>query len=149
LITNLFLTYTAVSVEQTNQINQLEGFEGLKWGTEIKSFQNMEFVKSGRTSQGEIKIYRNTTDTLNYSGITLSGIEYGFSDDKLYFVALKTEGIENWNELKKQAIKNYGSDFSKIDNSDYKNYLWQGSKSSIALEYKTRDDSSVLLMVSN
>jgi hypothetical protein len=96
-----------------------------------------------------IKIYRNTTDTLNYSGITLSGIEYGFSDDKLYFVALKTEGIENWNELKKQAIKNYGSDFSKIDNSDYKNYLWQGSKSSIALEYKTRDDSSVLLMVSN
>jgi hypothetical protein len=67
LITNLFLTYTAVSVEQTNQINQLEGFEGLKWGTEIKSFQNMEFVKSGRTSQGEIKIDKNLQKYYRYS----------------------------------------------------------------------------------
>ncbi len=145
-LTHLFLTYTAVSVEQ---INQLEGFGNLKWGTGIDSFQNMEFVKSGRTSQGEIKIYRNTTDNLNYSGIALSGIEYGFNDDKLSFVALKTEGIENWYELKNHAIQDYGQDFSKIENAGYENYVWQGSKSSIALQYNTKEDSSILLMASN
>ena len=89
-LTHLFLTYTAVSVEQINYINQLDGFGNLKWGTGIDSLQNMEFVKSGKTSQGEIKIYRNTKDNLNYSGIALSEIEYGFNDDKLSFIALKT-----------------------------------------------------------
>ena len=148
-LTHLFLTYTAVSVEQINYINQLDGFGNLKWGTGIDSLQNMEFVKSGRTSQGEIKIYRNTTDNLNYSGIALSGIEYGFNDDKLSFVALKTQGIENWKELKQQAFEQYGQDFSKIDSSNYINYVWQGSKSSIALQYNTKEDSSILLVASN
>ena len=148
-LTNLFLTYTAVSVEQINHINQLDGFGNLKWGTGIESFQNMEFVKSGKTSQGEIKIYKNTSDTLNYSGIALSGIEYGFNDDKLSFVALKTEGIENWYELKNHAIQDYGQDFSKIENAGYENYVWQGSKSSIALQYNTKEDSSILLVASN
>ena len=150
LIANLFLTYTAVSVEQVNFINQLDGFGSLKWGTGIDSLQNMEFIKSGRTSQGDIKIYRNTMDILNYGGIALSSIEYGFSDDKLYFVALKTKGIENWKELRQQAIEKYGQDFSKIDYFGYQNYVWQGPKSSIALEYKPKEGSSVvLLMVSN
>ena len=67
-----------------------------------------------------------------------------------YNAYLKTKGIENWKELRQQAIEKYGQDFSKIDYFGYQNYVWQGPKSSIALEYKPKEGSSVvLLMVSN
>ncbi len=96
-LTNIYLTYTAVSIEL---ITNTDGFGTLKWGTEIESVKNMKLVKSGKTSQGEIKIYTRMSDNLNYNGIALSDIEYGFNNDRLYFVALKTAGAYNYKELK-------------------------------------------------
>ncbi len=93
VIYSLFLTYTAISAEQ---ISHTDSLSAIKWGTRIDDFNNIEFVKSGNTSKGEIKIYRNTDHTLNYfRGVKLSSIEYGFNNNKLYFVALKTKGINN------------------------------------------------------
>ena len=144
LLANLYLTYTAVSVEQ---INHTDDFGALKLGIELDSLDNIEFVKSGKTSQGEIKIYKNTNNNLDYNGVELSDIEYGFNNDKLYFVAFKTNGPQNWKELKDQALQKYGNKFNKIEDFGYQNYLWQGQESSVSLEYKPKQNSSVVLLI--
>ncbi|HSG30646.1 MAG TPA: hypothetical protein VLB82_03780 [Thermodesulfobacteriota bacterium] len=144
LLANLYLTYTAVSVEQ---INHTVGFGTLKWGTELDSLDNLKFVKSGKTSQGEIKIYKNTNDNLDYNGVELKDIEYGFNNDKLYFVAFKTNGPENWKELKEHALQKFGNEFNKIEDFGYQNYVWQRQESSVSLEYKPKQNSSVVLLI--
>ena len=67
--------------------------------------------------------------------------------EKYILEKLKTKGIENWKELRQQTIEKYGQDFSKIDYFGYQNYVWQGPKSSMALEYKPKEGSSVVLLI--
>lgn len=147
VLSHIFLSYTAVSAEDIKLMNHIEGIENASWGVKADSLKNLEFVKSGFTSKGEVKIYKNTRQDLKYDDIELNSVEYGFNNDKLHFVALKTNGVENWKQLRKQAIKKYGHNYNRIEDFGHQNYMWQNDETSIALEYKPKQNSSVVLLI--
>jgi len=149
----LFLTLLAYSSEYialaNKPIRDPKGYGSVKWGDNILSLPEMRYLKSGKISVGEIKIYKNVVDSLVYNGIKLNAIEYGFNDDKLVFVALKASGRENWGAFKKVAIENFGVGFDRYDNQQYTNFIWQGPSSSIALEHNKRNGLIIMLLLSN
>lgn len=147
VLSHIFLSYKAISAEDIKLVNHIEGIENPSWGVKVDSLKNLKFVKSGFTSKGEVKIYKNTRQDLKYDGIDLNTVEYGFNSDKLHFVVLKTNGVANWKQLREQAIKKYGHNYNRIEDFGYQNYMWQKDKSSIALEYKSKQDSSVVLLI--
>ena len=122
---------------------------GIVWETGPSDMTGLELVKTGMTSLGLIKVYRNKLENLNYHDIKFNSIEYGFTDrEKLIFVAYKSEGMENWAAFKKLAIGNYGPGFVRHESNRYIIYIWNINGYTVALEYDKISKSSVLLLVS-
>jgi len=60
-----------------------------------------------------VKIYKRDKDPLHLDNrINLSKIEYVFLNNRLLFVALKTEGKDNKEVLKKAVILRFGNNNS-------------------------------------
>lgn len=120
----------------------------INWDTVPSEMTGLELMKTGKTSLGEIKVYRNNLENLTYEGIKFNSIEYGFTEYELIFVAYKALGIDNWAAFKKLAIENYGPAFIRHESKRYYNYVWDVNGYSVALEYDNISKSSVLLLVS-
>ena len=54
-----------------------DGFRGIKWGTDISTLKDMEYLFTD-PSYGGIEVYRKKNDNLRIGGVRLKTIIYGF-----------------------------------------------------------------------
>ena len=108
------------------------GLGGIPWGTDISTLQGMEHYRTD-TSYGGIEFYLRKGEALRIGGETFQKVQYGFWGGKFYVGMIKTDGVADWNALKKAISKHYGEGAKAFKNRE--EYLWTGEDVIIALRY--------------
>jgi hypothetical protein len=108
------------------------GLGGIPWGTDISTLQGMEHYRTDK-SYGGIEFYLRKGEALRISGETFQKVQYGFWGGKFYVGMIKTDGVADWNALKKAILKHYGEGAKVFKNRE--EYLWTGEDVTIALRY--------------
>lgn len=142
LMTVLALTLLLTS----NTFAEVDGFRGLKWGTEFSTVKESMIYKKTDQSYGGIKIYSKKDDEFVIGGAKLENIEYGFWQDKLCSVIIKLKGYSNFSSLKDASFEKFGPGHKT--NRFMENYIWFGEISGISLKYKEVLNEGYLYMFS-
>src|SRR5262245_11348985 len=101
---------------------QVDGFRGIKWGTEFSTVESqMEYVRTD-PSFGGIKFYRRLGDELKIGGADLVSIQYAFWQDKFCGVVIVIEGFTNFTAVKDAAFERYGP--GRQPNRYIQRYYW-------------------------
>jgi len=91
-----------------------DGFRGIKWGTDISTIKNMEYIKSKDTLLGEVEdIYKQSGDELIIGDAKIESIEYSFWNNKFFEVNIFVIGYENCEALRHSVFEKFG-EVSKI-----------------------------------
>lgn len=86
-----------------------DGFRGIKWGTDISTIQNMEYVKSAEIIFGEgADIYKKGDDELAIGDAKIESIEYLFWNKKFFEVRIFVVGYENCEALRYSTFEKFG-----------------------------------------
>jgi hypothetical protein len=124
-----------------------DGFRGIKWGTEIKALQDMQYVGVDQDYPGnEVIIYHRKGDELQINGIPVSAIEYRFWRGLFFNVGILTRGHSNFMSLLRDTQKTYGKEHQSKKNIE--RYYWHGNRSSIVLEYHTKSQAGSMCIQS-
>jgi len=156
LIFFLSLLYSNPSISKAENDGSLtsfistsfDGFRDVRWGTHIREIRDLKYIKHKQTSGGNVKIYRRTDDNLEFEGVKLYAIEYGFLNNKLFFVSLKTRGRKNIEDLENTISTMLGESKFNNDKSHIKQIYWTGNRTEIVLQHQKNLNSSVLLLAS-
>lgn len=110
--------------------NEPDGYNGIKWGTNIDSLKNMRYLKT-HPKNGKVTYYARQDDALTFGDAILKSVEYGFTDGKFFSVSLKVADILNYVAMKKAAFDRFGEGtaFDKFS----ERYFWEGQKTRITL----------------
>ena len=79
----------------TEYLDYLNGFRGIKFGTPVSQFKNLEVLHDRK----DVKAYSMKGDDMNLGSVTLSQIVYIFVNDKFYAVSLHADGGFNGSNL--------------------------------------------------
>jgi len=111
-------------------INEGDGFNNIKWETEINTLKDMEYLFN-RDASGDIKVYKRVDDLEIFGGARIDRIEYDFFRGRFVSVKLKIKDLYNFVILKNFLFKEYGpkEPFSDI----VERYVWNGDKSKMVL----------------
>ncbi len=113
-----------------------DGFRGIKWGTDISTIQNMEYIASEETIFGEgADIYKKSDDELAIGDAKIESIEYLFWNKKFFEVRIFVIGYENCEALRYSTFEKFGQ-VSKIKARTEllgDNYQWSGEITRINL----------------
>lgn len=109
-----------------------DGFRGIKWGTNISTLLDMEYLYTDQ-SYGGIKLYEKKGDVLEIGGAQIEKIFYGFWNGRLHNVLIVTFNYSNWAGLKEACFEKFGKPFQP--NKYINTYIWRGIKTDILLEY--------------
>jgi len=156
LIFFLSLLYSNPSVSKADNDGSLasfistsfDGFRDVRWGTHIRDIRDLKYIKHKQTSGGNVKLYRRTDDNLEFEGVKLYTIEYGFLNNKLLFVSLKTRGRKNIGDLENIISSMLGESKFNKDKTHIKQIYWSGNRTEIVLQHQKTLNSSVLLLAS-
>ena len=156
LIFFLSLLYSNPSVSKAENDDSLtsfistsyDGFKDVRWGTHIRDIRDLKYIKHKQTSGGNVKVYRRTDDNLEFEGVKLYAIEYGFLNNKLLFVSLKTRGRKNIEDLENIISSMLGESKFNKDKSHIKQIYWSGNRTEIVFQHQKNLNSSVLLLAS-
>jgi len=90
--------------------NDSERFKDIKWGSSLSELSNMEHSRSEYITPilEPVQYYIKSDDNLNYLGINVDKIEYGYWRDKLYKVEINAEGRSNWEEYETALTEQLG-----------------------------------------
>ena len=113
--------------------NEPKAFRGIKWGTDVNDLPDMIF----HTQSGESKVYFRKNDKLKSGAANLLQIWYFFSRDKLYSVVIMFEEWSNFNALKTELFKLYGTGYAP--NRFTEEYRWMGSDVIVFFDYNEID----------
>jgi len=85
----LFVTFPAAGAEE------IAGFRGVKWGTELAALNSAEFVRvpSFQGIAPGMESYRRQNDELKVAGVTVENINYNFRKGKLVSVNIDFKGF--------------------------------------------------------
>ncbi len=120
------------------------GFRDIKWGTDISTLKDMEYLRTDQGSAGEIKVYIRKNDDLHIGAAKLEGIEYGFWGGKFFNVTILTEGYVNWCGLRDAIFEKFG----RGSQDKFVEICWEGSITYMILEYNEILGAGWLLMFS-
>ena len=87
-------------------LDSQNGFGKATFGADIRTFHNLELVKSDAATDTEF--YNYLTDNLKVGGHRLTGITYGFYQDKLYYIELRMMGEANCRGIRELLSAQYG-----------------------------------------
>jgi hypothetical protein len=118
--------------------NEPKTFRGIKWGTDIKNLPDMIF----HTRSGDSKVYFRKNDKLKIGDANLLQVWYFFSIDKLYSVVIMFEEWSNFNALKTELSKRYGTGYAPKRFTE--EYRWMGSEVIVFFDYDEMDDKGRL-----
>ncbi len=80
----------------TEFLDHKDGFRGVKFGTSVKEFKNLELYRD----RGAVKVYRKTDEDLTIGTANVTNIIYIFVHDKFYAVSIHADGRNGSNLLK-------------------------------------------------
>jgi hypothetical protein len=109
-----------------------EGFNGIKWETNISTLQGMKRFETN-WRRGGIDFYKREGDGFQLRNGKSIPIQYGFWNEKFYIGMVTTEGASDWNALKEVVFSKYGEGAKPFKNKE--EYLWTGGKTFMALRY--------------
>jgi len=122
-----------------------DGFRDIKWGTDISTLPDMEYVRTD-PSYGGVKRYIRKGDKLQLGAAKLERIAYGFWKRKFCNVLIYTKGFTNWYGLKETTFEKFGKGHQ--DNEFIEEYGWFGTKTWMRLEYNEFSEEGMLWMQS-
>ena len=127
-----------------------EGFRGFKWGSELSSINNMEYIETKPDPgfpERSLELYRHGSDTLKIGEAKLDSITYEFLEKKLQIVSIIISGKKNLSLLKKELFKRYGKGISgEITGAEL--YTWGGDNTRMILFFNNQLDKGVLDLIS-
>jgi len=117
------------------------GFRDLGLGSHIADCTEMVYETYKQTSGGNVEIYKRSNDSLILGNkINLSKIEYGFLNNKLLFVVLKTLGPGNRKVLKETLVLRFGDDNK---NEQAGNLYWVIQKTDVIFQSNSSSQDAV------
>lgn len=119
-----------VSISVSAFQNEPDGYNGIVWGTDISTLNDMKTV-SVRSDSPDTKIYIRDGDTLRFGGVDLKGIEYGFLRGKFLSVTLKVKNLAQYVALKREVFERFGH--GRELNPLVERYFWDGATSKVSL----------------
>jgi len=81
----------------TEYLDYLNGFRGIKFGTPVSQFKNLEVLHDRK----DVKAYSMKGDDMNIGNVTVTQIVYIFVNDKFYAVSIHADGGFNGSNLLK------------------------------------------------
>ena len=118
--------------------NEPKAFRGIKWGSDVNNLPDMIF----HTQSGESKVYFRKNDKLKIGAANLLQIWYFFSQDKLYSVVIMFEEWSNFNALKTNLFKRYGTGYAPDRFTE--EYRWMGSEVIVFFDFNEISDEGRL-----
>jgi hypothetical protein len=116
-----------------------DGFNGIKWGTELSSLKEMNLKQ---TLENGSAIFERNNDDLRWGKAKLQTIQYGFRNYRLVDVYIAAEGRQSA-ALRKMMIQKYGEGYA-----DRERYYWMGEKSIVTLHQERNSDKVRVLFTS-
>jgi len=132
LIVLSFLNPIEVFGQKFRPNSEPDGFRGIKWGTNISTLEDMEYLYTDQ-SYGGIKLYKRKGDVLKIGGAQIEKIFYEFWNGQLCSVRILTFDYTNWAGLREACFEKFGKPFQP--NKYINTYAWGGIKTEILLEY--------------
>lgn len=103
--------------------NEPDGYNGMKWGTDISTLKNMKYVKV-EPNKINVMLYTREGDVLRLGNAILKSVEYGFFDGKFFSVTIKVADLFNYIALKGAVFEKFGqgNEFNQLS----ERYCWDG-----------------------
>lgn len=124
--------------------NEPDGFRGIKWGTNIKTFKDM--IRVGKAYDGCI-FYDRHNDKLQLGTVDLQGIYYYFWDNKFAKVRLITSGYDKFQDLREMLLEIFGKTSGGVHNRHYEWGEPFSGKTYIHLNYEVGPREIVYLTI--
>lgn len=132
--------------------SEIDGFRGIKWGTEITTLEGMERLKKDKPSSPDVVWYRRKGETLTFGNAKVENIFYSFWMESFESVWIDFRGDENFEVLKKELFERFGKvlesgelmkktdDEGLIERSTMQHrgeefYFWEGKQMEMWLSY--------------
>lgn len=122
------------------------GFNGIKWGTDIATRNSMEHYKATPKSA---EVYLKKNENLAFGGAKLERIEYHCIENKLEKVIIIVKGSENWDAFKKAVFDTYGLGLKeqRTFGGLTERYEWRGQITDMGLGYNPSVEKGSLFMI--
>jgi hypothetical protein len=128
-----------------------DGFSGIKWGTDISTLPDMEYVSTDPSDEVDIfQIYKKKNDELKMGGAALEKINYGFWRRKKVlifdYVNIYIKGYVNWVGLRDVLFEKFGQGYQESKHPE--EYTWLGETTNMRLRYNEHTKKGNLWMTS-
>lgn len=134
--------------------NEPDGFRGIKWGTDISSLSDMNYIEDFSTlalpiegiSTLNLKVYTRKSDELQIGGAQLEEILYLCYKNELSTVRIITNGLANFRALKDAIFMEFGK--GQPLNEYAEGWIWLGETAIVALAYEESSKTGFLSLIS-
>jgi len=123
-----------------------QGVNGVKWGAELASLNEMKPYRKDAT-HGGIDFYLRTDDGYKLKNGKPIRIQYGFWRGKFYVGMVVTEDASDWEPLKETVFEKFGVGAKPFVNQE--EYLWVGKDATMGLRYDAYAKTGTLYMRSH
>jgi hypothetical protein len=123
-----------------------EGFNGIKWDTNVSSLAGMKPYRKD-ASHGGIDFYLKEKENFKLGNGTFQTIQYGFWRGRFYTGVVTIEGIANFNSLKEGVFSKFGQGAKPFRNKE--EYLWVGKDAVMSLRYDEFTKSGIFYIRSD
>jgi len=111
--------------------NEPDGFQGIKWGTNIKELTDMVLDEDG----GDSKLYRRQGDAVTIGTAVLKSCSYIFYRDMFYGVFIEFSSSSNAHAIKENLLQAHGEGLPLRPGKSIETYQWSGSLVNILYEF--------------
>jgi hypothetical protein len=131
-VTILSVGITILTVSSV--LAQVDGFRGIKWGTEFSTVESEMKYERTDPSYGGINLYSKLGDELKIGAAELMSIQYGFWQNRFSNVVILFEGFTNFTAVRDSAFERFGRGHQP--NRYIQRYFWlNNSAGKIQIEY--------------
>lgn len=111
--------------------NEPNGFQGIKWGTNIKELTDMVLDEDG----GDSKLYRRQGNAVTIGTAVLESCSYIFYRDMFYGVFIEFTSSSNAHIIKETLLQAHGEGLLLRPGKSIEAYQWSGSLVNILYEF--------------
>jgi len=110
----------------------IDGFRGIKWGTDISKMPGFKKVGTD-PSYGGIDIFSRSKDSMSIGAAKLDSIQYGSWHGKFCNLSIKTTGYVNYQALLAASKEKFGD--PSQPNQYIEKYYWDSDSAAMLADY--------------
>lgn len=129
--------------------NEPGGFRGIIWGAEFSILEDEMSFAFADEEIGGIRYYSRNGDEMKIGEAALKGIYYGFLRGKFCSVRIETRGRKNYDSLKDEFIRMYGTGTQIKGSLCTEKYYWFGGEITTMLYEQNNCAASGILYLSS